>query len=775
MLDIHKTMTFHPKESSVEETMVTSTILFESPTTEEVESFDDKERYSFVKELGRGAMGNVQRVFDTKLKRYVAKKTLHDEHSENFLLKQLFQNEAQITGALQHSSIVPVYDFEKSDGMLSFTMREVEGITLQEVIEQTHQKDSRWTPEDLLPLFLRVCETMSYAHRRGVVHRDIKPENIMIGEHDEVLIMDWGIARLTPGSELHTQLAGSMKERPGVIAGTLMYMSPEQAKGQLHLLQPQSDVYSLGLMLYFMLTGKNVRQGGFQDIFDTLLSGEEVAYQVQQTDLFDSLKGVFEKATMLDVKKRYADAGGLAKDIRHWIAGHEKKKQSLALVEKADVLMQEGIALRETLRQDKQRLEIEKENIQSWTPVHEKKRVWDLEDKIAEEEQQLDHKELLVVETLRTALNYSPNLIAAHQKLADHYFFKLNHAKEKKNVRAAKSFEHLLKIHDRGRYQNYFLERKKVSFEVEKNTQLDMYMLHERGRRLHLRMLSEEFCAQMSLDLGSYVIKVNNQYNFPFVVQRTDDDRVIHTVLSPTYWPEESCFIPSGKTIIGERPEKSVHVSSFFMKKYPVTNREYLIFLNALVRRGEIERAIECSPRFRGSKREMAYGFEESREEAFFLKPDTEGDIWDLDWPVILIRPIDALAYIQWYSQTTGMSWSLPTTTQWEKAVRGADGRAYPWGNYCEPTWACLRGSKKSEILPSRVQDFETDVSVYGVRGLAGNVQDYCTATESCDNFHVMGGAWSFYPESLSLSRQRTIKKDEHTEVYGFRLVHNLE
>ena len=146
-------------------------------------------------------------------------------------------------------------------------MREVEGITLQEVIKKTHQKDSRWTPEDLLPLFLRVCETMSYAHRRGVVHRDIKPENIMIGEHDEVLIMDWGIARLTPGSGLHTQLAGVIHERSGVVAGTLMYMSPEQAKGESHLLQPQSDVYSLGLMLYFMLTGKNVPSGVFPRYF----------------------------------------------------------------------------------------------------------------------------------------------------------------------------------------------------------------------------------------------------------------------------------------------------------------------------------------------------------------------------------------------------------------------------------------------------------------------------------------------------------------------------
>ena len=775
MLDIHETITFHPKEASLEKTFVDATLLFSVAASESDKSAfsEDDERYVYVKDLGEGGMGSIQRVFDAKLQRYVAKKSLHEKHSGNLLLRRLFRNEAQITGALQHSGIVAVYDFEESEHALSFTMREVEGKTLREIIKNVHRQKK--SPVELLPIFLRVCETMAYAHRRGVVHRDIKPENIMIGEHDEVLIMDWGLARVTPDSELHEQISESVQERAGVVAGTLIYMSPEQAKGENHLIQPQSDVYSLGLMLYFMLTGQHIRQGGFQEIFDTLLLGAEVPYQPKHTELFDSLQFVFKKATMLSIKDRYEDAGVMARDIRLWIAGHEKKKKSLVLIEKADVFMEESVLLRRTLHSDKVNLEIEKEKVQSWTPVEEKKHVWDLEDKISEAEQQLDHKELLVVETLRAALKYSPDLNEAHQKLADYYFLKLNHAKEKKDIRAAKNFENLLKIHDRGCYQNYFSERKVVSFETKTADKCDIYMLHERGRRLHLQILSQEFQPKMSLAVGSYVIKVNNRYNYPFIVQRTDNNQVHHAISSPQYWCEDSCFVSAGKTIIGDSPERTVFVPSFFIKKYPVTNREYLLFLNDLMRNGERDRAIECSPRFRGSKREMAYGFDEEREEPFFLTPDTEGDIWDLDWPVILIRPIDALEYILWYSERTGITWSFPSTEQWEKALRGADGRAYPWGNYCEPTWACFRGSKKGHTLPSRVQDFETDVSVYGVCGLAGNVQDYCTSSESDDSFILMGGAWSYYPESLSMSRQRTIKKDEHTEVYGFRLVHNLE
>ena len=140
---------------------------------------------------------------------------------------------------------VPVYDFEEHDGSLSFTMREVEGITLQEVIEQTHQEDSRWRLADLCLYFTDMRNHGICASKRGCASRHQAREHHDWRAHDEVLIMDWGIARLTPGSELHKQFAGTMKERPGVVAGTLMYMSPEQAKGQLHLLQPQSDVYTL--------------------------------------------------------------------------------------------------------------------------------------------------------------------------------------------------------------------------------------------------------------------------------------------------------------------------------------------------------------------------------------------------------------------------------------------------------------------------------------------------------------------------------------------------
>ena len=778
MSDPHKTITFHVQKGQVsfEKTMVDTTLLFSS--LEETDNTDQDgevlERYQFVQEIGVGGMGGVSRVFDTKLQRYVAKKILHEQYRANSLLKRLFRNEAKITGALQHSGIIPVYDFDEEH--FSFTMREVGGITLQEAIEQAHDaKNSMWTPTDLIPIFLRICETMAYAHQRGVVHRDIKPENIMVGKHDEVLVMDWGLALLTPQSELRNQMSGFVHEREGLIAGTLLYMSPEQAKGEIDRIGVQSDVYSLGLMLYFILTGEHVRKGSFEEMMNVLMTDAQPSSSVIKNELFDSLHHVYQKSTKHQILERYADASGLAKDIRNWIVGNEKRTKSASLIEEAKMLMYETIDIRETIAHQQQVLEEEKEQISSWSSVQDKQVVWNLEDDIAAHEQLLDQKELSIVEKLRTALNYTPDFIEAHQTLADYYFLKLKKAKEKKDSRAINIFENLLWIHDRGDHNRYFLERKTVSFQVPQDAQCSIYILKEKQRRLQAHLLEEEFQRSMSLKLGSYIIRVNNQYNYPFVVQRTDLDHVHHCIAEPHISLEGSCFVPAGDAFIGEDPQRSVFLSSFFMKKYPVTNRDYLLFLNDLVASGNKKEAILYSPRFRGSKREMAYGFDENKTPSFFLQPDTEGDIWDLDWPVILIRAVDALAYAHWYSKKTGVQWSLPSAEQWEKSVRGADGRKYPWGNYCEPTWACFRGSKKGELLPSHIHDFTIDISVYGVCGLAGNVQDFCTSSDSDDTFILMGGAWSYYPDSLSLSRQRIAKKDEHTEVYGFRLVHNVE
>jgi serine/threonine-protein kinase len=130
------------------------------------------------------------------------------------------------------------------------------------------------------------------------------------------------------------------------------------------------------------------------------------------------------------------------------------------------------------------------------------------------------------------------------------------------------------------------------------------------------------------------------------------------------------------------------------------------------------------------------------------------------------------LQYAQWYSQKTGVEWTLPTFLEWEKAARGVDGRSLPWGEYFEPTWACVRGSKEGKSLPASIFDHPLDCSPYGVFGLAGNAQDLCYSPETPDKVYIKGGAWAHHSEFINMAIHRPFTSNIRLEVCGFRLIH---
>jgi len=200
--------------------------------------------------IGRGAMGEVVVVRDKALRRTLALKRTLSGADADPRERAAFLTEAQITAQLDHPGIVSVYGFESdSDGRMAYTMQLVHGRTLEQVIADAHRDAqqpgvSRRMVEhalrERLDMFLDVADAMAYAHEQGVVHRDLKPENIMVAGHGEVMVMDWGIARLVPKELGDGQLR---------IVGTPLYMSPEQAYGAPFALDPKSDQYSLGLIL----------------------------------------------------------------------------------------------------------------------------------------------------------------------------------------------------------------------------------------------------------------------------------------------------------------------------------------------------------------------------------------------------------------------------------------------------------------------------------------------------------------------------------------------
>src|SRR5262249_16684515 len=204
----------------------------------------------------------------------VALKVIRPELADHPTNRTRFRIEAEITGALEHPGIVPVYQLGRhADGRPYYCMRFIQGDSLRKEIERFHSENSGRDPgkqalgrRRLLGRFVAVCNTIAYAHSRGVLHRDIKPDNIVLGPYGETLVVDWGLAKLigpppeadgTDDSALRP-LSASVSEDTvqGTVVGTPAYMSPEQASGLNDLIGPASDIYNLGATLFTLLTGR---------------------------------------------------------------------------------------------------------------------------------------------------------------------------------------------------------------------------------------------------------------------------------------------------------------------------------------------------------------------------------------------------------------------------------------------------------------------------------------------------------------------------------------
>ena len=224
-------------------------------------------------EIARGGMGAVFKGRDSDLGRDLAVKILLESHRDKPEMIRRFIEEAQIAGQLQHPGIVPIYELGAfGDRRPYFAMKLVKGHTLAEILAK------RKTPGDGLPRFLSIfesiCQTMAYAHARGVIHRDLKPSNVMVGSFGEVQVMDWGLAKVLPrGGAVEDASAGHTKDQGTVIAtarsgsdsdlsqagsimGTPSYMAPEQARGEGDQVDERADVFALGSILCELLTGE---------------------------------------------------------------------------------------------------------------------------------------------------------------------------------------------------------------------------------------------------------------------------------------------------------------------------------------------------------------------------------------------------------------------------------------------------------------------------------------------------------------------------------------
>ncbi|MGO9917588.1 MAG: tetratricopeptide repeat protein [Isosphaeraceae bacterium] len=331
----------------------------------------DTGRYQLLGEIGHGGMGAVLKGRDPDLGRDLAVKVLLEEHRNTPDLLSRFIEEAQIGGQLQHPGIVPVYELGSfGDRRPYFTMKLVKGRTLATLLSErgrvsapssnnpTPGADATGLAVNLprfLGIFEQVCQTVAYAHARGVIHRDLKPSNIMVGSFGEVQVMDWGLAKVLPqggtadesreGTEeaaisvIRTVRSGSDADasRAGWVLGTPAYMAPEQARGEIEIIDERADVFGLGSILCEILTGQPAYTGQ---------SRLAIARKAERGDTADALRrlagcgadaelvALAKDCLACDFEDRLRDAGAVARRITAHLAGVQER---LRLAELAQV------------------------------------------------------------------------------------------------------------------------------------------------------------------------------------------------------------------------------------------------------------------------------------------------------------------------------------------------------------------------------------------------------------------------------------------------------
>ena len=733
-------------------------------------------RYAVLGRIGEGGMGMVYRALDLCTGRRLVLKVMRAGRQE-----MRFLREARITARLTHPGVVPVFDQGRlPDGRPWYAMQEIEGRTLDQLIVEAHAPEAAEALPERLPELVeavrRVCETVAHAHERGVVHRDVKPENIMVEDTGFVRLLDWGIARDQgdPDEPLPTFRAEPGRTSVGTVLGTPGFASPEQLAGAIDRVGPLSDVFALGATLYAVLTGRPPAEGDPEDIIDQLVEDPPPPPSAAcPVPLPEELDAACLRAISVPRPQR-GTAAELAKVLTAWRRRTFARRRAEARLAEA---RSSEARLTHLARREEQLRRAARHGLAGLPPLashHDKAPWWAQQARadaieVARAVEGVRHEQALLA-----ALGELPGLPEAESALSTHFLRRHQRLERTgQHEQAAAALEELVLYDVEGTHAAW------VDGAGEITLTTDPPGARVRARRCdpeegwgeleHPVDLGVTPLTGVSLEMGSWLLELTAPHRHPLRVpiqlgrceRWTLEAPVEHPhvlKLPPTdaVAPDEvwiaAGWFTAGGTNDAVRPHaaRRLWLDTFVIHRDPVTVGGWARFCTATGR-----------------------------------QPPTG----DPALPAVHLSWHEANAYARWLAETTGLPWRLPTEWEWEKAARGVDARSLPWGAVRDAQLACTQESPGPR--PAPVDAYPTDVSVYDVRGMGGNVMDWCLepggsevpptgtlpalpAPVEAETRRVRGGSWTTTSRpAICASRLRRLA-DLGFEDVGFRLVRSV-
>jgi len=725
-------------------------------------------------EIGRGAHGAVMRARDRRLGRSIALKTLRSEVRDRPDVVARFVLEAQLAGQLTHPNIVPVYDLGATSGVgLYYAMKEVKGRSLHQVLAALRAGEldamERFGLTRLVRILRRVCDAVAFAHAQGVIHRDIKPHNVMVGPFGEVLLADWGSAKIvgspededsgTLDEEMLEDTASSLSTRTGKVKGTPAYMAPEQARADNDEIGPQTDVYALGAMLYELLCLRPPFSG---DAIGIVL--EEVKTELPLAPSSHApdrripaeLEELALRALAKEPAERPDSVQSFAAELDEFLDGTRRRRDAQTALRDAETALERYEDLVGEADVAEREAGAARKKVAPWAPPERKRALWELERRARDLHRRREEAFNLALGCYQRALGSDPNNAEAREGLADLYWRKFEEAETRGDEEATEFFRTQVLLQDTGRYRHEFSGMATMSVQTDppgaettlyRCEEQDLVMVPSLPRRLGPTPTENVKIAQ-----GSYVVHLRLEgyadVNLALFSNRPGSRRYHVRMWRDREVGEGYVHVPAGRFLRGgdprvpeSWPRRPEWLSDFAIARHPVTLGQYMQFLEFLAREEGRDIALARAPRMDARGRRQIR-WDPDEETVVLVDRSAAG-------PDALLRPVtsisfgDALAYASWRSGEEGRELRLPSEAEWEKAARGVDGRLYPWGDEFEPTYCNCRNAMQEGVGVQPIGSYPRDVSVYGVADVAGGVMEWCAGGDHPHVRRARGGAWN--------------------------------